>query len=290
MADENPAAAEHLRGNWVMTFAAVAAPTTFIGALLLFFGYSYTHAFYAYFRIDAVTLGFSTQEYTLRSAGALYVPAGTALLVALVGVLAYYAAVALGKRPMRPPLAIRVTPPILAACGAVFFVLGMMGGFGAWGTGSMDTPLLLGGGLVLLLYGRVLSFKLAGADYPVAQERLALALVIALIALASFWTTHAYAKKRGHDDAAYLADRLWLRPMVTIETTQRLYIPHRGVRETVLPATGTDQRFHFRYEGLRLLAEQNGRMFVIPQTWSPGDGRVIVLPTKADVRVTFRSG
>ncbi|MFE2562046.1 hypothetical protein ACFXGT_39785 [Streptomyces sp. NPDC059352] len=48
------------------------------------------------------------------------------------------------------------------------FVLGVLGGFAVWRAGAMDTPLLIGGGLVLVVFGRALSFKLTGADYPLA--------------------------------------------------------------------------------------------------------------------------
>ncbi|MFF8279994.1 hypothetical protein ACF05T_28505 [Streptomyces lateritius] len=56
--------------NWAITLATLLAPTTFIGALLLYFGFTYTDALYAHFGVDAATLGFSTQDYALRSAGA----------------------------------------------------------------------------------------------------------------------------------------------------------------------------------------------------------------------------
>ncbi|MFF8261590.1 hypothetical protein [Streptomyces virginiae] len=279
------------RRDWVSTLATIAAPTTFIGALLLYFGVSYTSAFYNYFGVDSATLGFSTQDYALRSASALYLPVATALLVALVGTLVYYAAVAVGKRDTPPPLLVRLFPGALAVCGGGLFLLGMLGGFRVWSAGVIETPLLLSGGLVVLLYSRVLSFKLAGTDYPVAREKVAVALVLALVALASFWAAHEYAKSHGFDEAEFLADHLRLRPTVTVDTTERLYIPHSQVRETTLPATaGTDQRFHFRYEGLRLLAEQKGRMFLIPENWSPSDGSVVVLPANSTIRVAFRSG
>ncbi|MFD3327293.1 hypothetical protein [Streptomyces sp. NPDC058701] len=276
-------------GNWVVTIATLVAPTTFIGALLLYFGFAYTDALYAHFGVDAATLGFSTQEYALRSAGALYVPAGATLTVALVGVLVYYAARKLGNRGAPLPPGSRLAPYVVMACGLVMFVLGVLGGFAVWRAGAMDTPLLIGGGLVLLVFGRALSFKFTGANYPVARERLALALVAALVGLSCFWAAHAYAKKHGADDARYLARHLWLRPAVTVDTTERLYFPPRQVRETALPVTGPPQRFRYRYEGLRLLAEVNGRMFLIPEDWAKTGGGVLVVPADPAVRVAFHS-
>ncbi|MFE9137740.1 hypothetical protein [Streptomyces sp. NPDC007355] len=276
-------------GDWVVTFATLAAPTTFIGALLLYFGFAYTDALYAYFGVDAATLGFSTQEYAMRSAGALYIPAGVALTVALACVLVYYAARTLGHRGTPLPPGSRWVPYVISACGLVMFVLGVLGGFAVWSAGAMDTPLLIGGGLALVVFGRALSFKLTGADYPVARERLALALVAALVGLSCFWAVHAYAKRHGADDGRYLARHLWLRPAVTVDTAERLYFPPRQVRETALPVTGAEQRFRYRYEGLRLLAEVKGRMFLIPEDWAETGGGVLVVPADSSVRVAFRS-
>ncbi|MER7946982.1 hypothetical protein ABTY59_06265 [Streptomyces sp. NPDC096079] len=274
--------------DWLVTLTTLLAPTTFIGALLLYFGVAYTDALYEHFGIDAATLGFSTQDYALRSASALYVPAGTALVIALAAVLVYYAARAVGNRSTRLPTGGRLAPYALSVCGLVLFVLGVLGGFDVWQAGAMDTPLLLGGGLVLIVYGRVLSFKLAGTVYPVARERMALGLVAVLVALSSFWAVHAYAKQHGDDEARYLARNLWLRPAVTLDTAERLYFPPGQARETVLPATDPPQRFRYRYEGLRLLAEANGRMFLIPENWAQTHGNVLVVPAGDAVRVGFR--
>jgi len=290
MADGDSDRSSPPSGNWVGTLATFVAPTTFIGALLLYFGFAYTAALYGYFGVDVATLGFSTQDYVLRSAGALYVPAGVALTVTLAGVLVYYAVRYMGARSALPARGIRLFPYAVSVCGVCLFLLGMLGGSGVWPAGAMDTPLLLGGGLVLGMYGRVLFFALVDANYPVARERLALTVVGALVALSSFWATHAYAKGHGYSDAKYLAHRLWLRPGVTLDTTDRLHFSDERVRETAFPVAEPRQRFRFRYEGLRLLAEANGRMFIIPESWEPTSGSVLVIPADSTVRVTFSSG
>ncbi|WP_046730699.1 hypothetical protein [Streptomyces humi] len=289
MADSGPEPRTPFSGNWVGTLATFIAPTTFVGALLLYFGFAYTDALYEYFGVDAATLGFSTQDYALRSAGALYVPAGAALTVALSGVVVYYAVRSAGSRAEPPARVVRLLPYGLSVCGGCLFLLGMLGGFAVWPAGAMDTPLLLGGGLGLFMYGRLLFFKLKGANYPVARERTALVLVAALVALSSFWATHAYAKQHGHDDAAYLARHLWLRPAVTIDSPDRLHFRDGQVHETAFPGDA-HQRFRYRYDGLRLLAESNRRMFVIPEDWEPVTGSVLVLPADSAVRVTFSPG
>ncbi|WP_369149101.1 hypothetical protein [Streptomyces sp. R44] len=99
----------------------------------------------------------------LCSAGALYAPAGTALVVALVCVPVPYAERRLGNHTPPRPAWLRLTPYLLSACGVVLFVIGMLGGFRAWEAGAKDTPLLLGSVPVLMVSGRLLAFKVADA-------------------------------------------------------------------------------------------------------------------------------
>ena len=53
---------------------AVAAPTTLLGGLAVYFGVVYMPAQAFYFGIDGSTLGLSAQDYVLRSVDALFVP------------------------------------------------------------------------------------------------------------------------------------------------------------------------------------------------------------------------
>ncbi|MGK5545958.1 hypothetical protein ACSNOH_14660 [Streptomyces sp. URMC 127] len=277
-------------GAWLKTIAGFVAPTTVLTGLLLFFGFAYTDALYEYFGIDAATLGFSTQDYLLRSAGALYMPVGITLAIGLLGALGYLCITSLAvSRPALAPLLTRAAMALMAA-GFLLFALGMLGGFAVWRAGALDTPLLLGGGLVLVLYGRVLQIKCTGRPYPFARETTALVLIAALIALSSFWAVNAYAQQHGRSDARYLARRLWLRPEIVVDTAERLYFRHTNVQETVLPDGGPKQRFKFRYHGLRLLAQSNSRMFVIPEGWNTRQGSVMILPADSSVRVAFRPG
>ncbi|MBB4951448.1 hypothetical protein F4556_006983 [Kitasatospora gansuensis] len=277
-------------GNWVKTLAGLLAPTTVLTALLLYFGFAYTDALYERFGVDAATLGFSTQDYLLRSAGALYLPVGTALLAGLLGVLGYHGVTAAGRAgsPLLPYL--RGAAIGLTVCGLLLFLLGLLGGFRVWPARALDTPLLLGGGLLLVLYGRLLRVKAQGQDYPVGRELPALALVAALISLSAFWAANAYAHQHGRADARYLADRLWLRPAITLDTAERLYFQHPDVTEERLPVAGPEQRFRFRYQGLRLLAQSGNRMFVIPDGWRADQGSVLIVPADPTVRVAFRPG
>ncbi|MEZ0064481.1 hypothetical protein ABIA32_000469 [Streptacidiphilus sp. MAP12-20] len=286
--------------GWASTLASILGPTTYIVALLFFFGFSYTDALYEHFGIDAATLGFSTQDYLLRSASALFIPGFVALAVGLLLVLGYYLSGSVARRPPRAQqhpadrgalrAAVRYGSFALIAVGAVLFVLGVLGGFQVWPASELATPMLLGGGLLAAGCGRVFAVRGSGRVYPFRQELVALVLVGALVLLASFWASHVDAKVHGRSDAAYLAHHLWLRPAARVDTTERLYFDSPGVRETVLPANGSAQRFRYRYEGLRLLAQSGNRMFLIPDQWTPASGYVLLATADPNIRVSFHPG
>jgi hypothetical protein len=272
------------------TVAGFLAPTTVLTGLLLYFGFAYTDALYEYFGIDVATMGFSTQDYLLRSAGALYIPVGAGLLAALAGILGYYWAAGAGASRAGLGRHLGRAGLVLVVCGLGLFTLGMLGGFQVWPAGALDTPLLLGGGLLLVLYGRLFRLKARGQDYPVAREAGALAVAAALVVLSAFWAANVYAQNHGRSDAAYLAANLDLRPEVVVDTTERLYVQQSGVTETELPDDREGQHLRYRYEHLRLLAQSGARMFVVPMGWRTNGGVVLVLSAGPDVRVAFRRG
>ena len=93
----------------VQVVTAIVAPTTVLTALLFYFGWIRTNALFQYFGVDATVLGFTTQDYLLRSTEALYVPLGTLLVLGLAGVRAHGLVEAwlAGRRPGRSGAAAR---------------------------------------------------------------------------------------------------------------------------------------------------------------------------------------
>ncbi|MFI9201243.1 hypothetical protein [Streptomyces sp. NPDC053048] len=278
-------------GAWAKTIAGFIAPTTLATGLLLYFGFAYVDARYQYFGVDAATLDLSTQDYLLRSAGPLFMPVGIALTVGLLGALGYTAVSALStSRPRLGPVLARCALGLIG-CGAALFVVGVLAGYGVWRAGPLDTPLILCCGLLLVVYGRLLHLKASGRAGYGRRELTAFAFLAALISLCLFWTVQVYAQMHGRADARYLAANLQLRPAVVLDTAERLHFMRTQVREEELPvAKSGPQRFRYRYSGLRLLAQVDNRMFVIPQDWTRDRGSVLIVPADANVRVAFRPG
>jgi len=277
--------------SWIKTLASFIAPTTFITALLIFFGFAYTDSLYEYFGIDAATLAFSTQGYLLRSSAALFLPAGVVLSVALLAVLCHSTVEFLVARQSDLlPRARRVCHGLMALAPVVFF-LGLLAGLNVLGRRSpMAAPLLMGGALALFVYAHLLAVRCTGAPYPLAREKAVLATTAALIALCSFWATNAFAQQKGTSDAKQLAAHLWLRPAVVLDTTERLYLQWSGLEETSLSETTSGQHFRYRYRGMRLLAQSGDQMFLIPKNWTWRAGDVLVVPSGPGVRVAFHAG
>ncbi|MGW6916902.1 hypothetical protein ACWGB8_24205 [Kitasatospora sp. NPDC054939] len=240
--------------------------------------------------MDAATLGFSTQELLLRSSPALYLPVGVLLCGALLAAVGYHLAtrtVRSGSDGRRAVHRACLAVPLLVV---PLVAVGFLAGFEVIDAGPMGTPLMLGGALLVVVLARLLAVRAAGAAYPLTGERAALGISVALIVLCSFWAAGGFAHQKGTADAERLADNLALRPAVVLDTTERLYLGWPGVDERALPDAGENQRFRYRYRGLRLLAQANNRMFLIPRDWTWEDGNVLILPVDAGVRIVFHPG
>ncbi|RKT19338.1 hypothetical protein BX285_3794 [Streptomyces sp. 1114.5] len=286
--EERPAASPW--SGWIATLTGWIAPTTFVTAMLFFFGYAYTNSLYSYFGIDAATIGFSTQELLLRSSSALYLPAGVVLSGVLVAALAIPLVSGRARRSAGSSRVLRRVCLALVLPVAALLVLGLLAGIEAIDAGPMGTPVLIGGALLLALLARLLNVRGTGAAFPAAGERAALGVTVAIIALCAYWAVGSYAQEKGEADAEQLSHNLHLRPAVVLDTSERLSLGWSGVRETPLPAAEAGAHFRYRYEGLRLLAQAGGRMFLIPRQWTWETGNVLVLPVGADVRVAFHAG
>ncbi|WP_371653365.1 MULTISPECIES: hypothetical protein [unclassified Streptomyces] len=286
--EEQPTPARPPWGNWLKAVAGFVAPTTLLTGLLLYFGFAYTSSFYGYFGIDLATLGLSTQDLLLRSAASLYMPLAVALAAGLAGALGLAWVSSVGDA--RPGLVRHLGQAGvgLAVCGGALFVLGLLGGLQVWPAGPLDTPLLFGGGLLLVVYGRTLHLKTTGHPFP--GELKALVIMAALIALSCFWAVQAYAQTHGRDDGRELARNLWHRPTVVVDTAEQLYFGAAPVKESALPAGGPAQKYKYRYRGVRLLAQSGNRMFLIPDGWTRTRGFVIMVPADGAVRIAFRPG
>jgi len=131
---------------------AVIAPSTLITALALYSGWARTNAVAAYFGLDSSLLGFSAQDYLLRSADVLFIPLGALLLAALLLVSAH---LWVADHVPDNGRVMRWLPVVLLVVGFGLFTLGAADAVSAL---SFWTPFLFpqlspGLGAILLSYG-----------------------------------------------------------------------------------------------------------------------------------------
>jgi hypothetical protein len=275
--------------------ASVLAPVTVLTALLFYFGFARTNALYSSFGIDASTLGFSTQDYLVRSVEAVYVPAGILILTILLLLWLHQLVSQRLADPARkfwlPPAAV-----VFGIAGLLLFARGIAGvALPSLSNGDfLVTPLCLGSGTLFIAYALHIRRRLRAPQREPEAERAALtrgvnlALVILLVLLSVFWMATNYAKAYGRGFASQLSQRLDRQPSVVIYSTDRLYLHGNGIVEQTLPASGG--AYHYRYEGLRLLIYSRGRYFLLPEGWDRSRDPTIVLPDAGSLRFEFKPG
>ncbi len=102
----------------------------------------------------------------------------------------------------------------------------------------------------------------------------------------AFWAASTLAEWSGRGQAIDLSARFDDLPRVILDTKERLYVQNEVIHESTLQfADG--QTFRYRYRNLRLLVEGDGRMFLVPDTWS-NNGTTLVVPLDSRVRVQFQ--
>jgi hypothetical protein len=278
---------------------AVIAPVTLITALAYYFGYRRESAFAGYFGIDPSTLGFTTNDYVLRSVDALFVPITVVLLVAFGAVFLHALA---GDRLGRVDLV-----PVAAVAGLCALILGIA--LLAGSPVSHDYAYLqaLGPavGVTLLLYA-------LSRSRSVNRRALAAAVFvgIAVVLVSLFWATSDYADSRGRTQARQLARDITVLPSVAVFSKENLDIhplaPGGGVRQPVQAGGGcapilvTKSRrgaFPYAYTGFTLLLQSGGNYFLTPTPvdprrprWDPENDAVFVIPADGNIRVQLMRG
>lgn len=278
--------------RWMGFLSSFVAPLTLVTALLFYFGYVSTREFFRYFGVDVDIIGLSTQEFVMRSPGALFIPVMILLLLAAAGII--------GHRVLRRRIGDRSEATrrrvvgAIAWCGIAFLLAGLACAFllpflPAWAWGQLLTPLFLAVGAGLSAYAASTARAFGGATV----SRAVVVLLVLVMVAGTFWSTATIAQWWGRGQARSLAADLTTLPAVVLDTTERLYPGNDDIAFQQLGEEAPEgaeesapQSFGYRYFGLRLLAQGGGRLYLVPDVWSP-DASTIVVPYD-DVRVRFR--
>ena len=281
--------------NLLENLSLFIAPPTLVVALAFWFGWKLTNTRSDYFGIDSSTLGFSTSDYLLRSADAIFVPIAITLLLILLATI-IHGLMRHASTKGRYGKGVRYGAAIGFALGATLAF------FGVWSmfkplpitNNYLVPPVILGLGPSLMAYtawtlrhARASNYKITDRAVP-SWERSAYVIAAMLALLGIFWAFSLYAAALGLGRAETLAANLSSRPEVTVFSVKSLGINAVGV--TASKITMADSAYKFRYSGLRLLVYSGNKYFLVNDEWSHGHGIAIVLHDTSDIRLEFTPG
>lgn len=259
---------------------AVVAQASFIAALMFYLGAIYTSAYYAYYHVSLSLLGFGFAQLVLQS---LHLLRYEVLVVVVVALLVIEAARNPGR--LRLPRSLRrglragwsllaQWHLVVVAAGLALLVMWPYIQPYAW-----TAPLTIASGLLL---GQS---RTAQSDAP--RQLRSRSLMILAAAAFLFWTLTQAAWQLGAHDARMRAREVVSWTGVVIHSAQRLPFGARSVREEDFEA---GWRHRYRYTGLRLLLERDGRYLVVPLEWDAGRDPIYVVLEDANTWIGLTPG
>jgi hypothetical protein len=291
----------------------VLGPATVVTSLLFYFGYVATTARFRYFGVYLSLMNQSLQDMLLYGVEAVYPPLIAVSVLGLLALAAHWGVHLLLLSEDRDDITgwVGIFAALLGCLALARGVVGMLVPHTARTEAIATTPLCLGAGAVGLAYGGWLlrrvtirrdRRRLANAQDDVDPPgrspvvdwlaspacirlcRYAMAWVTLLIIASAFWTANSFAAAYGLGRALDDADSLPGRPEVVLYTKEPLRDLPAGASGTRLsPAAGGELRY--RYRGLRLLVQANGRLFLVPAQWITPGSHTLVVPYDNTVRL-----
>jgi hypothetical protein len=276
----------------------VVAPTSALTALLYYFGWVRTNVEATRLGLDDSVLGYSTQDYLLRSMSSILAPLVFLLVAVLVGLAVHGVAMSWahglrrsgteGPADRRHRRQLGALVGVVAAAGVAALALGLAGtrirAPHHWE--YVAAPVAVTVGLVLLVYAagvyrRFLAPHLRAATGALDQYNVVLSGVLVMLLVASlFWNVSHYATIKGLDLATEVEAAVPRQPGVIVYSAKRLYLQAPVVETRLDPENAA---YNYAYSGLKLLFRSQGKFFLRP---SDTRSRVnIVLPDGLDMRL-----
>ena len=284
--------------------AVVVAPTTALAALLFYFGWVYSRAIYEAFGIDQSILGFSNQDYVLRSITVIFQTLRVALVAALFAPWAHFLIRRLVKS-QRLEKRLRISSLLAWAFVLLGLGLALSLGSGFLGVGSsveamwLTQPIAFTLGFALVGYGLYLSELDAaepksGSRQPPENtdmskgRRWSLVVVVGLVIVGLFWVSANYAHVLGQHAVKDFDAQIKYLPRVTVYSQESLSLQGQGV--TLEQVSEDSKAYRYRYTGLRFLARSGSKYFLLPELWTPADGATIILSETGTIRIEAAAG
>ena len=279
----------------------VVANASLLIAILVYMGWAYDDAYLGYFHVSPLDLSVGVVEYMLRS---LQLFRSDIVLVA-VGVVAVTAlrSWSLGRTQFARHVAFRATVRILAHP-----TLRRLVPVADVEQMNVLRPLLIGAGTAATAMGLVLAWI---ANYVTINTYLVLALLgggvllltwpsrakrhggfsyslaVVVAAVCTLWAAALYAHYSGTRAAQTLVNNLPRRTAVVVYSVQPLALSGSGV---TLEHLSIRFRYHYRYQGLRLLVSRSQTYYILPKAWNPQRDITYIIDSSDQVRIELLSG
>jgi hypothetical protein len=275
----------------------IAANASLLLAGLVYMGWAYTNALWGYFHVNPLDLGVSIPEYVMRglSLFSLTVVVGAVVLITFTTVRAWNLnakrfsgishKVVTRLTILTPQLARLSGMPqpanrqVLISAGTTMTVTSVVM-FWLSSRIYVNTYLLLG-----LLGGGPLIMTWPTRAHCRGRFPHALAIVVAAICTLSAGSI--YADELGAHAAQNFVRGLPAATAVAVYSIQPLALSGPGV---TVQRLSTAFRYHYCYEGLRLLIYRSGTYYLLPVRWSPQLDLTYVLDDSDAIRVELYSG
>lgn len=287
------------KNTWVDWATAVVPLVTSLTGLAVWFGYQIVSSRARYFGLDPSVLGFTTQDFVLRSVSALLKPMLYLLLALLAMLVAHHAvhqvlARKRWDRGLRRAAVVTVIVGILCSvrglewideAGASDFTFACQGG----SLGQWWRPSVLALGLILTAHGWWLLRRVSGAPAgSAAISRIAVTLVALVFVTTTFWSFSVYAHAAGALQAHhYACSQFSTMPQVVVFSARALSLEQAGDGTAAHRITNPDSLYRWRYTGLRLLLRIDEKYFLVPARWAGQGDSTILLTETPGVRFEF---
>jgi hypothetical protein len=272
--DERP---EDDRTPILKVVGAVSGSTALIVALLIYFGWARTQAYFGYFGVPADIVAYSTEQYVLRSARPMFV-----IFFVIIGIVvsAEVVKVAIGSRLASVSRHLTTAADLLAVGLLVFAILVAVNLVGLEPRPVL-VPAALLAAAIMLRFSTGLGLASGGMF---SQSRLLRAASTLVVLVLLFKLVGNYAVYHGESTAETNSRNPSILHSVAIESATALQLdPKHVTRETVDRGGSTG----YRYSGLHLLAVGKDRYFFLPRNWKSSTVPVVALSRSADVTLEF---
>jgi hypothetical protein len=290
--DTGPAPASPVRG----ITGQIVANTSLLIAVLVYMGWAFDDAFYGYFHLNPLDLNFSIVDYMLRSLDlfstsivivAVVITAAAAIRAWDLGKtkFARRAAGAATTRMSAMPAFRELASPDAATKSQARRVLrigtGAVVTFTALALYWIATYVAISTYLVLFLLGSGV-LLLTWPTRADRRGRFAYAMAIVVSGVCALWAASVYAHNLGMQAAEKAVQNLSARTEAVVYSIEPLALAGPGVTVQSLPAI---YRYHYRYEGLRLLLMQSGTYYLLPVYWNPTYDLTYIFDQSDSIRI-----